>query len=554
MMIVRPLWRQALRHRRPCAAATALLLLVGLTHVSQAAAIAAAFAAVVGGSLTTATAWLGVVAVLGLLRLGLTVVQASAASRLGAAVRIGLRRRALASALSPRRLHSAQDRDGSAQAAVVAGVDGVDAYVSRYVPAVVLVGVLCPLVTMLLVLLHPVAGVVVGVAAILSVVGPLMFSRAMAHRGLDHWDSYEALSADLLEALRGMATLRALGDVPGTRARLHARSEALRRATERVMRVSLAETGVADLAIQAGVTAAAALAAVHAATGQPPALKTYLVLLLASEAFRPIRDLSRHWHSGFLGLTALPGLAALGAFDDDPAPDAADPVPGSHATGSSAADRPAERLAVAGVRATYPGRATAVLNGVDLTARRGALTALVGPSGAGKSTLFDVILGLLPPSEGRVLLDGAPLRPADVAVLSQRPVLFAGTVRENLDPHGERTAEELLQACRDAGVLDDVLARPGGLDAPIAEAGGNVSGGQRQRLALARALAARRPVLLVDEPTSALDEDRARQVLAALHRAARDRIVLMISHRPEALDGVQHVVALRDGRTEEVAA
>lgn len=89
-----------------------------------------------------------------------------------------------------------------------------------------------------------------AVGVVFALVGPLAWKRMMARRGLDHWDSYEALSADLLESLRGMATLRTLGDVSGTRARLDHRSEALRRATERVMRGSLGETSVTDAAVQ----------------------------------------------------------------------------------------------------------------------------------------------------------------------------------------------------------------------------------------------------------------------------------------------------------------
>jgi ABC-type transport system involved in cytochrome bd biosynthesis fused ATPase/permease subunit len=369
----------------------------------------------------------------------------------------------------------------------------------------------------------------------------MAWKRMMARRGLDHWDSYEALSADILESLRGMATLRTLGAVPGTRQRLQTRSEALRKATERVMRASLAETGVTDFAVQAGVVAAALTAIVHAVSGQGQALEVYLILLLASEAFRPIRDLSRHWHAGFLGLTAIPGLAQIGAFSTS--------ASSSHTADRNGARRlvaqiGASELRVTGLSFRYPGTNSPLLDGLDLTARRGALSAVVGPSGAGKSTLFDLLLGFLTPDTGWIELDGRPLDSTDIAVVSQRPVLFAGTIRDNLAVDGTPPESELIDACRAAGIMAEIEAFPQGLDTEVAEAGSSLSGGQRQRLALARALLARRPVLLVDEPTSALDGDRAADVIETLHRVAEERIVIMISHRPETLAGVDNLLRL----------
>nr|WP_255375428.1 ATP-binding cassette domain-containing protein [Saccharomonospora sp. CUA-673] len=273
-------------------------------------------------------------------------------------------------------------------------------------------------------------------------------------------------------------------------------------------------------------------------------MEVYLILLLASEAFRPIRELSRHWHAGFLGLTAIPGLTRLGAFAGRPDRQPSAPVADVHPAPTAVQ---ADRLHVTDLCFRYPDAAEPVLDDFHLTARRGALTAVVGPSGAGKSTLFDLLLGFLTPDAGTIELDGRPLRREDVAVVSQRPVLFAGTVRDNLTVAGPVTESDLTAATHAAGVLDEIRAFPHGFDTEVTEAGASLSGGQRQRLALARALLARRPVLLVDEPTSALDPDRAADVVATLHRVAAERIVLMISHRPETLAAVGDVVRLGSG-------
>lgn len=538
MMIVRELWREAARFPASMALSIGLLVLVFATHVGQAVAVAWSMSAVLSGQAQDVVVALVLIVGIALARLVLSLAQTSAAARLGGHVRKALRRRALRGALTPERLRDTSARDGSMRASLGDGIDGIDAYVAKYVPAIAQVALTCPLVIIALLLLSPWAGLCVGIGVVLALAGPMAWKRMMARRGLDHWDSYEGLSADLLESLRGMATLRTLGDVPGTRQRLHTRSESLRIATERVMRASLAETGVTDFAIQAGGVAAALTAIVHAVTGQAPALEVYLILLLASEAFRPIRDLSRHWHSGFLGLTAIPGLARIGAFSDSD--DTSQPRRGSRPTSQPRATE----LRVSGLSFRYPGTTSPVLDGLDLTACSGALSAVAGPSGSGKSTLFDLLLGFLTPDDGRIELDGRPLRASDIAVVSQRPVLFAGTIRDNLAVAGTPTEAELIDACRAAGIVAEMETFPHGLDTEVTEAGSSLSGGQRQRLALARALLAQRPVLLVDEPTSALDADSAADVIETLHEVAGERIVIMISHRPETLAGVGNVLRL----------
>ncbi|WP_349885415.1 ATP-binding cassette domain-containing protein [Microbacterium sp. WHRI 7836] len=540
MMIVPELWREARRHPWLLAWSTLLLLLVYATHLLQALALAWSLAALVRGEGQGAVVGIGVILVIGVTRMLLTIVQGDAAARLGGRVREDLRGAAVSAVLVPERLHDAGLRDGSTQLALGDGIDGTDAYVSKYIPAVVQLVVGSLIAVCLVAVLSPLIALCVAAGILLAVLGPLLWKRMLARRGFEHWDSYEALSGDLLESLRGMSTLRALGDVPATRARLHTRSEALRLATERVMRTSLAETAITDLAVQAGVVVAAGLAVVAVLTGEPPAVEVYALLLLSSEAFRPVRELSRHWHAGFLGLTAVPGLATLGAFRRSPAPVPVQADADAHA-------RPAGQvLRISGLSYRYPGADRDVLRGVDLLAERGEVHAIAGPSGAGKSTLFDLVLGFLPAAAGTVELDGRPLQPSDVAVVSQRPVLFAGTIRENIDLLGA-DREDVERACAAAGVLDEIRAIPGGFEAMVAEAGTSLSGGQRQRLALARALLAGRPVLLVDEPTSALDDRSALTVAETLERVAEERIVLMISHRPEALARVADVRVLRDG-------
>ncbi|MFB7667002.1 peptidase domain-containing ABC transporter [Kitasatospora sp. NPDC056138] len=212
------------------------------------------------------------------------------------------------------------------------------------------------------------------------------------------------------------------------------------------------------------------------------------------------------------------------------------------------------RVTVRGVSFRYHGDGPAVLDGVDFEVPPGGKLGIVGRTGSGKSTLGLVVLGLLRPVEGVVRLDGVPVDGLDpdrlrreFGAVLQELSLFNGTIKENLVlGRPEATQSEIEEACRIAGLLDDVRRLPMVFDTPVGEGGTALSAGQRQRLALARALIHRPRLLLLDEATSHLDPATERQVDAALERLAITRIV--ISHRLSAVRDAGRTLVLAGGR------
>jgi ATP-binding cassette subfamily B protein len=204
---------------------------------------------------------------------------------------------------------------------------------------------------------------------------------------------------------------------------------------------------------------------------------------------------------------------------------------------------------------TYPGAAAPVLRDVSFEARPGETTAIIGSTGAGKTTLLSLVPRLFDVTAGHVCLDGVDVRDLDpqqlwgrIGLVPQRPYLFSGTVASNLRyGHPDATDDELWEALEIAQARGFVEALPEGLQAPVAQGGTNVSGGQRQRLAIARAVVRRPSVYLFDDSFSALDLGTDARLRAALRPVTRDAAVLVVAQRVSTIVGADQIVVLEDG-------
>jgi len=219
-------------------------------------------------------------------------------------------------------------------------------------------------------------------------------------------------------------------------------------------------------------------------------------------------------------------------------------------------ERARGRLELRGVEFRYPGAERAVLEGVDLVVEPGRTTAIIGSTGSGKSTLLNLAPRLYDVTDGQVLLGGVDVRDveprelwAQLGLVPQKPYLFAGTVRSNLTLGApDATDDELWHALEVAQARTFVEEMPGGLDAAITQGGTNVSGGQRQRLAIARAVARRPRVYLFDDSFSALDYATDAALRAALVPETRDAGVLVVAQRVATIRHADHIVVLDEGR------
>ncbi|WP_328720616.1 thiol reductant ABC exporter subunit CydD [Streptomyces sp. NBC_00247] len=468
-----------------------------------------------------------------------------AAHRASAAVKSELRGRLLerAAQLGPGWLDG--QRTGSLVALATRGVDALDDYFSRYLPQLGLAVVVPVAVLARIVTEDWVSAAIIVITLPLIPAFMMLIGWATQSRMDRQWKLLSRLSGHFLDVVAGLPTLKVFGRAKAQAESIRKITSEYRLATVRTLRIAFLSSFALELLATLSVALVAVTIGMRLVNGELDLYIGLLVLILAPEAYLPIRQVGAQYHAAAEGLSAAEEIFAV-LETELPVAGTAD-VPGSL------------RIELAGVTVRHQGRIGASPADASLVVEPGETVALVGPSGAGKSTLLDVVLGFTSPDAGAVRVGGVDLATLSperwrehIAWVPQRPVLFAGTVAENVRlarPDADDAA--VAAALRDAGAHEFVGLLPEGERTLLGEDGAGLSAGQRQRLALARAFLADRPVLLLDEPTASLDGATEAGIVDAVRRLAQGRTVLLVAHRPALLPLADRVVTLEPAATGE---
>ncbi|MFE0508864.1 thiol reductant ABC exporter subunit CydD [Streptomyces sp. NPDC058964] len=470
-----------------------------------------------------------------------------AAHRASAAVKSELRGRLLERAVTLGPGWLSGQRTGSLVTLATRGVDALDDYFSRYLPqlglaVVVPVAVLARIVTEDWVS----AAIIVGTLPLIPVF-MVLIGWATQSRTDRQWRLLSQLSGHFLDVVAGLPTLKVFGRAKAQAESIRRITGEYRQATMRTLRIAFLSSFALELLATLSVALVAVTIGMRLVRGDMDLYIGLVILVLAPEAYLPLRQVGAQYHAAAEGLAAAEEIFAV---LETPEPE------------SGTGTVPSGAVAFEGVTVRYPGRSVDAVNKASFTVEPGETVALVGPSGAGKSTLLNVLLGFVRPAEGRVRIGGADLADVDleqwrshVAWVPQRPHLYAGTIAENVRLARPDADEDAVRgALCDAGALEFVEELPEGAETVLGEDGAGLSAGQRQRLALARAFLADRPVLLLDEPTAALDGATEAEVVAAVRRLATGRTVLLVVHRPALLALADRVVRLEGAETPALPA
>ncbi|MET8153330.1 thiol reductant ABC exporter subunit CydC [Actinoplanes sp. NPDC049668] len=512
-----PLDPRLVRHARSGRTGIGVLALLGAGQAAATLAVAVALARVVTGR-----DGLALLAGAFALRAALTWAEQVVARRTAAAVTDELRRSALAAALRRGPAWVAGYGAGRLAAVLTGGLDSLRPWFSGYLPALVLGVALPPLVIAAMAVTDPASALIALVTLPLIPVLGALIGWATQRKAQAAWESDARLAGHFLDVVRGLPTLRVFGRAERQTAVVREMTGRHRRATVRVLRVAFLSSTALDLVATLSVGLIAVEAGLRVAAGSMPLGPALLVILLAPEVYRPLREMAAQYHA------SADASAVISDVDEILARPAADEA--GFMPFSPDGSRPA--VLASRLRVRYPGAAADALALDFLAVREGELVALRGASGAGKTTALRVLAGLQPAPGGRIELSGPGL-----LYLPQRPTLpHVRTVADVFPGAGD---EEIRAALRDVGLE---LA-PGTV---LGEHGGGVSAGQRQRLALAAALRAvrREPaVLLLDEPTAHLDAAAEELVIARLRAAAAAGCaVLAVAHRPALLAAADRVI------------
>ena len=557
---MKPLDPRLLRHARSARAYMAFLVAAGMATtilaVVQCCATAAALAQLVshGGSPASLGLPLGLVAGAFAGRALVGYAQEAAGRRAALRTIAQLRGRVLESAAGRGQRWLADGKTSSTVTLATEGLDALEPYFVRFLPQLILTCLATPATLAAVVWLDWISAVAILVCLPLIPIFMILVGKMTQAYSHERLRAMQRLGGQLLDLLAGLATLKALGRESAPRKRVRDLGDSYARTTMKTLYVAFLSGAVLEFLATVSTALVAVEVGLRMVGGGLDLFSGLAIIMLTPECFKPLREVGAQFHASADGVAA-----AESVFDVLESEGEAEASRQSEAPGKAASDLPCPDLAVSPVvfdrlSVASPGRATVAP--FELTARiePGKVTVLRGRSGAGKSTAAAVVLGLVSPTSGSARIGRTPIERISkeslwrqISWVPQRPAILPGTVLENM---GCPLGDELERAASVTGFDEVAACLPDGWDTRIGHGGVGLSVGQRQRLALARALVKPRPFVLLDEPSAHLDAASEELVARAVRELrATGHTVLAVAHRSaliEEADAVVDVAARSD--------
>ena len=477
-----------------------------------------------------------------------------AAHRTSARVTSTLRRQLLVRAIARGPSWLAGERTGELTSAATQGVDALDSYFARYLPTAVLAG-LAPVLllawigwsdwTSFLIL-----AITVSVVPIFMILLGLEAKRHAAAQ----WSQLSGLAATFYDLLQGMATLRSFGRARDGRRTLVKANEEFRASTMNTLRVAFLSSLALEVLASVGTALVALFLGLRLLNGSVSLSTALAVLVLAPEVYLPLRRAGAEFHASAEGQAAAERI--LDILDDDDGPTGR----GGAVDHSGAADvvpnLTSHSITLSDVYVRYPGRTIPVLDGASLVIAPGEHLAVTGESGSGKSTLLSLLLGFVAIQQGTFRVGGVDVDALattewrrQIAWVPQHPYLLRGSIADNLRVGNPEANTRLLhRACEQSGLSELIGRLPKGIETPVGEGGLTLSAGERQRIALGRAVLRDAPLVLLDEPTAHLDANLEASLREGLWPWLEGRTVVMAAHRGGVLGRVDRTLTLIGGQ------
>ena len=426
----------------------------------------------------------------------------------------------------------------------VEGVDQLELYFGKYLPQFFF-AMLAPITLFaVLVFVSWKASVVLLICVPLIPLSIVAVQKIAKRLLSKYWGVYTNLGDTFLENIQGLTTLKVYQADERKNVEMNEKAEEFRRITMKVLTMQLNSVIVMDIVAYAGSAVGVVIAIIQVKNGTITLPQAFLIIMLAADFFLPLRLLGSFFHVAMNGMAASDKLFKLLDTKED-----------EH--GAEIPENLDGDIEIKDLSFSYDGEKI-VLNDISATFKKHELISIVGESGCGKSTLASLLCGTTKGYIGSITIGGVEIKDIDektlmnnITAVNFNSYIFAGTVRENMLIADKSASDEKMIEALKMVNLWSFLSEQDGLDTKLNQQGSNFSGGQRQRLAIARALLHNTPIYVFDEVTSNIDAESENDIMAVIHNMAQIKTVILISHRLENVVGSDKILLLDKGKIEE---
>ncbi|TWI59050.1 thiol reductant ABC exporter subunit CydD [Halalkalibacter nanhaiisediminis] len=438
-------------------------------------------------------------------------------------------------------------QSGQKVSVMMDAVDEIDSYFSKYIPQMIQTSIVPIMILIAVFTQHVYTGLIMLVTAPFIPLFMIIFGEKTKKKSEEQLEKLTAFSGRFLDTLQGLTTLKLFGRAKQQKESIHSSSIGFREATMEVLKIAFLSSLMLEFISMLSIGLIALEVGLRLVVFQSVTFfAAFFVLVLAPEFYLSLKELGSAFHTGRGSMAAAKKVT-------EELEETEKAVEWGEASLASTTTPPTILLRHTGFRYREDGFA---LKNIHADIRPYKQIAIVGRSGAGKTTLLHLIAGLVPPTEGELIVDGRPLSDYkendwfnQLSYISQQPYLFSGTIAENIAIGGKADAsrEEIEEAAKKAGIIDMIQSLENGFDTVIGEAGRGLSGGEKQRIAIARAFLKRPSVILFDEPTTGLDLYTEQILQASMKELSKSSTVITVAHRLHTIKKADKIMFLENG-------
>ncbi|HFJ9441804.1 MULTISPECIES: thiol reductant ABC exporter subunit CydD [Bacillus] len=429
----------------------------------------------------------------------------------------------------------------------IEGIEKFKTYIELTIPKMIRSSIVPGLIVLYVFTLDIESGIILVVTIPIVIIFMILLGLAAQKMADSQYETYRVLSNHFVDTLKGLETLKYLGKSKQHEGKIEKVSKRYRKATMRTLRVAFLSSFALDFFTSLSIAFVAVGLGIRLIDGTIVLLPALTILILAPEYFLPIKQVGANYHATLDGQLAMEQIEEILQQQKEI---------GKKESNVDLTWNSTSNLKLQDVKVKSDESEKAILEGIDFTWKGTGAIGVIGESGAGKSTLIDVLAGFLTPSAGKMIVNGVEIDGAtredwqkNIAYIPQQPYIFPLSLKDNICFYETNTTdEEVERVINEVGLRSLVTSLPNGMYEKIGEGGRMLSGGQEQRVAMARALLSKKPIILLDEPTAHLDIETEFEIKQAMLRLFEGKLVFLATHRLHWMKQMDHILILNKGK------